>query len=123
MSKKAANITVEDLETFADAWDRHDVDAVMAFFSDDCVFIAGWGARFEGRADVRKGVSEFFSRFPDGRFSESSHFVAGDRGVSEWTFTATGPGGEKLRMLGCDIFEFAEGKIRVRNAFRKVRLG
>ena len=88
-------------------------------FAEDCRFITGWGAKFEGREQVREGVSQFFQRFPDGRFSDATHFVCGDRGVSEWTFTATGPDGKRLRMIGCDIFAFKDGKIAVKNAFRK----
>ncbi len=38
-----SEVTVEDLEAFADAWDRHEIDTIMTFFTDDCVFIAGWG--------------------------------------------------------------------------------
>ena len=115
-------VTVDDLEAFADAWDRHDVDTIMTFFTDDCVFIAGWGKRFVGKDRVREGVSEFFSRFPDGHFSDGTHFLSGDRGVSEWTFTATGADGRKLEMTGCDLFVFKDGKIAVKNAFRKEKL-
>ena len=123
MTEIASEVTTENLESFADAWNRHDVDTIMTFFVDDCVFIAGWGERFEGYDRVRDGVLEFFERFPDGQFSDSNHFISDDRGVSEWIFTATGPGGEKLRMLGCDIFAFKNGKIRVKNAFRKEHIG
>ena len=123
MTEVPSEVTTEYLEAFADAWNRHDVDAAMTFFTNDCVFIAGWGTRFEGYDSVREGVSEFFERFPDGQFSDANHFISGDRGVSEWIFTATGPGGEKLQMLGCDIFAFKNGKIRVKNAFRKEHTG
>jgi len=115
-------VTVEDLKAFAGAWDRHEVDTIMTFFTDDCVFIAGWGERFVGKERVREGVSEFFTKFPDGRFSDGHHFISGNRGVSEWTFTATGSDGVKLEMTGCDLFAFENGKIAVKNAFRKDRI-
>ena len=122
MTIETLTVTVEDLEAFAEAWDRHDVDTIMAFFTDSCVFIAGWGERFVGKERVREGVSEFFSKFPDGHFSDGNHFVSGNRGVSAWVFTATGPGGIKLEMTGCDLFAFENGKIAVKNAFRKDRI-
>ena len=56
-------MTEGQLEVFADAWNRHDVDAIMSFFSEDCVFIAGWGAKYEGMFQVREGVSEFLLSF------------------------------------------------------------
>ncbi len=115
-------VSIEFLEAFGDAWNRHDIDTIMTSFTDDCVYISGWGTRFEGRDRVREGVSQFFVRFPDGHFSDASHFICVDRGVSEWTFTATGPEGKTLDMLGCDIFTFKNGKIAVKDAFRKDRL-
>lgn len=114
-------VTVDFLEAFGDAWNRHDVDLIMTFFADDCAFITGWGARFEGRERVREAVSEFFRRFPDAEFRDANHFVSGDRGVSEWSFSATGPDGKQLDMIGCDIFRFENGRIAVKNAFRKDR--
>lgn len=114
-------VSVEFLEAFGDAWNRHDVDDIMTYFADDCVFITGWGARFEGPARVREGVTEFFRRFPDGTFSDARHFVRGDRGLSEWFFSATGPEGEALQMAGCDVFTFRDGKVAVKDAFRKNR--
>ena len=114
-----ASVTVADLEAFADAWNNHDVDSIMNFFTDDCVFVAGWGERFVGKERVR-GL--FFKKLPDGRFDDGANFVIGDRGFSEWTFTATGPNGTKLDMAGCDLFTFKNSKIAVKNAFRKDRL-
>ncbi len=123
MTEASSEVKTEYLEAFADAWNWHDVDVMMTFFADDCVFIAGWGTRFEGYDSVREGVSKFFVRFPDGQFSDANHFISGDRGVSERIFTATGQNGEKLQMLGCDIFVFKNGKIQVKNAFRKEHTG
>lgn len=120
-TERQEQVTVDFLEAFGDAWNRHDIDGIMTYFTDDCVFITGWGARYEGLEQVRQGVSEFFERFPDGRFSDAGHFVRGDRGFSEWSFTATGADGRKLDMIGCDLFTFANGKIAVKNAFRKDR--
>lgn len=83
---------------------------------------AGWGGRFEGKKRVRDGVAGFFKRFPDGRFSDGNHFVSGNRGVSEWTFTAADPDGDQLEMTGCDLFVFKDNRIAVKNAFRKEKL-
>jgi ketosteroid isomerase-like protein len=115
-------VTIAFLEAFGDAWNRHDLDAIMEGFDADCTFITGWGARLEGRERVRRGVEEFFARFPDARWSDASHFVCGDRGVSEWGFTARAADGRRLEMVGCDIFTFRNGRIAVKDAFRKDRL-
>ena len=54
----AREVTVQMLEEFGDAWNRHDVDAIMRFMADDCAFetTAGpepCGKRYEGRDRVR----------------------------------------------------------------------
>jgi ketosteroid isomerase-like protein len=118
--------SVEFLEAFADGWNRHDVDALMAFMSDDCVFETtggpeAWGRRYEGRSRVREAFAGVFKRFPDARFGDARHFVAGDRGCSEWRFTGTGPDGTRLEVQGCDLFTFRGGKIAVKSSFFKNR--
>ena len=119
-------VTTEFLQEFADAWCDHDIDDLMWFMADDCLFqlSAGpgiGGARYEGRGQVRAGFQAVLDSFPDGKWSDASHFVAGDRGVSEWTFTAIGKDGEHVQVRGCDIFTFSDGKIAVKNSFRKMR--
>ena len=32
-------LTASDLEAYGDAWNRHDIDAIMRYMTDDCVFI------------------------------------------------------------------------------------
>jgi hypothetical protein len=45
----------------------------------------GWGERFIGKERVREGVSEFFTKFPDGRLSDGHHFISGNRGSTSTT--------------------------------------
>ena len=122
----ADQVTVDFLTSFADAWNRHDLDDLMSFMADDCKFQPSVGpdidgTRYEGREQVRAGYKGVLDTFPDGRWGDDSHFVGGDRGVSEWTFTATGPDGTHIEERGCDIFTFRDGKIAVKNSFRKKR--
>jgi hypothetical protein len=41
--------------------------------------------------------------------------------VSEWTFTGTRMDGTRVEVNGCDLFTFRDGKIAVKNSFRKNR--
>jgi len=43
-----AEFAVETLQFFADAWNRHDVDALMSFMAEDCVFEASAGSEVCG---------------------------------------------------------------------------
>lgn len=114
------------LQAVFDAFNRHDADAVMAHFSEDIVFetIAGdhaHGTRLEGYDAVHAAFSGVWAQFPDVQWCNARHFVAGDRGVSEWTFTATRDDGAVIEADGCDLFRFRDGRIIEKKAFRKNR--
>ncbi len=119
-------VTTEFLDAFADAWNRHDVEALMTFMTDDCVFEASagtevCGARFAGREQVRAAFADVFAAFPDAHWGHARHFVCGERGVSEWVFTGTRSDGLRVEVNGCDLFTFRDGKIHLKNSYRKNR--
>jgi steroid delta-isomerase-like uncharacterized protein len=126
MSEPIAKVTTESLQAFADAWNRHDADALMSFMTDDCVFEASagpevCGTRCAGRDAVRAAYAEVWATFADAHWGGARHFVCGDRGVSEWTFTGTRADGSRVEVHGCDLFTFRGGKIAVKNSYRKNR--
>ena len=118
---------LEDLlRAFADAWNRHDVDALMSMMTDEPVFEASAGndvngQRHEGGQAVRAAYERVFAQFPDAHWGHARHWVKGNRGVSEWTFTGTRTDGTRVEVTGCDLFTFSHGKIAVKNSFRKNR--
>ena len=119
-------VTTEMLQAFAEAWNRHDVDALMSFMTEDCVFegSAGpdiCGIRYAGREAVRAGFAEVWAAFPDAHWGDARHYVFGDRGMSEWTFTGTRSDGTRVEVNGCDLFSFRDGKISLKNSYRKNR--
>jgi steroid delta-isomerase-like uncharacterized protein len=126
MPQTIAEVTVETLQAFADAWNRHDADALMSFMTDDCVFEASagpeaCGTRYVGPEAVRAGFVEVWTTFPDAHWGGDRHFVHGNRGVSEWTFTGTRADGSRVEVHGCDLFTFRGGKIALKNSYRKNR--
>ena len=119
-------VTVQTLQDFGAAWNRHDIEALMGFMSDDCAFhaVAGpdlMGRSFVGRAAVRQGFIAAWTTFPDAAWLDGENFVAGDRGVSETTFVGTRADGGRVQARMVDVFTFRDGKISVKNAFRKDR--
>jgi steroid delta-isomerase-like uncharacterized protein len=121
-------VSIAFLDDFAAAWNRHDTDAILSMMTEDCVFEASRGPDvkgtvYTGQGEVRRGIEEFFAAFPDARWNGPRHFIAGDRGISEWVFTATGPDGARVEIQGCDVFTFRDGKIAVKNSYRKQRTG
>ena len=126
MQTPTPEVTTEVLQGFADAWNRHDADALMTYMTEDCVFEASagpeiCGTRYVGREAVRAGFAEVWAVFPDAHWGSPRHFVHEDRGVSEWTFTGTRSGGSRVEVHGCDVFTFKDGKISLKNSYRKNR--
>jgi len=126
MKRETDEVDIEFLEAFADAWNRHDVDDLMSFMTDDCVFEASGGedtcgTRYEGAEAVRNGYSKAWKDFPDAQWNNAHHFVQGNQGVSEWIFTGTNSEGKRSEVSGCDIFTFRDRKILVKNSYRKNR--
>jgi steroid delta-isomerase-like uncharacterized protein len=114
------------LDRFSDAWNRHDLDALMSMMTDDCVFEASAGPQVDGqrsagRQAVRAAYASVFAAFPDAHWAGARHFIAGSRGVSEWTFTGTQRDGKRVEVTGCDLFTFRDGKIAIKNSYRKNR--
>jgi steroid delta-isomerase-like uncharacterized protein len=126
MADLAIQTKLDLLHVFADAWNRHDVDALMSCMANDCVFEASagpdvCGTRYRGREEVRAGFSSMWKAFPDAAWAEARHFVCGDRGVSEWVFRGTRADGTRVEVSGCDLFTFRHDKIAVKNSYRKNR--
>ncbi len=114
------------LDEFAKAWNSHDLDALMSMMTEDCVYEASGGdsvdgTRYEGQEAVRAAFASVFERFPDAQWSDAQHVVSGDRGFSQWTFTGTLEDGRRVEVNGCDLFTLRDGKIAVKNSFRKNR--
>jgi ketosteroid isomerase-like protein len=114
------------LERFNEAWNAHDIETLMGCMAEECLFhgVAGpdlLGRTFHGRDEVRQGFQLAWSTFPDASWKEGEHFVTGDRGVSESTFRGTKADGSRVEARMVDVFTFKDGKISVKNAYRKDR--
>ncbi|SDM08955.1 Ketosteroid isomerase-related protein [Oryzisolibacter propanilivorax] len=126
MTDKYQGASVQTLVDFGHAWNSHDIDALMSFMADQCEFhaVAGpdlMGRSFVGREAVREGFQLAWQTFPDAAWLDGEHFVSGDRGVSETTFKGTKVDGSRVEARMVDIFTFRDGKIAVKNAYRKDR--
>ncbi len=126
-NSQGMKITVETLKLILDAFNRHDLDSIMEFFSDDCSFdfprgTEPFGQRFIGKKQVREALAGRFKGIPDVHYDEDLHWVSedGNNGVSEWTLTGTTTLGVRLKVRGCDLWEFHNGKITRKNSYWKI---
>ena len=125
MSQGESTGRISVLRDVLDAFNRHDLDGIMSFFADDCVFDSPrgpdpWGRRFVGTAEVREGLGARFKGIPDVHYGYDSHFACGDRGVSEWTLSGTTVDGEQLEVRRCDLWTFRGNQIVLKNSFWKI---
>lgn len=118
-------VTVETLKRLVDAFNVHDLDAVMSFFAPDCVLEMPrgpdpWGRRCVGIAQVREGLASRFAGIPDVHYGDDRHWVAGNRACSEWLLTGTTTDGQRVEVRGCDLFEVKRDKIVRKDSYWKI---
>ena len=122
-ASQATEATLTTIERFNEAFNRHDVDAVMALMTDDCVFENTSpppdGDRYEGQAAVRGFWERLFRSTPDARFTLEEIFAAGDRCAQCWRYDFTGSDGRPGHIRGVDIMRVRDGKVAEKLSYVK----
>ena len=117
-------MTQERMAEFGAAWRAGDIEALMAFMTDDCVFRSsvgpGPGADFHGPEQVRRGFELMLQHDAGGESRAGAVVIRGDFGASTWSYAFTAKDGSERVVRGCDLFEFDGDRIRVKDAYRKV---
>jgi ketosteroid isomerase-like protein len=118
-------LSIETLKLFLAAFNAHDLDRIMQFFSDDCELYLPRGSepsgsRFAGKAAVRAGLATRFAGIPDVHYGDDRHWLAGDLGVSTWLLTGTTKAGEQVHVRGVDLLEFRDGQIITKDSYWKI---
>lgn len=117
-------ITLEYLNQIHDAFNRHDVEAIVGYFAEDGVFQLARGAepfgrRLTGKAEIREFLTERFRAIGDMYWEASATWFSGNRATSEWVVTATLPSGDRLELSGCDLYEFRGREIVKKDTYWK----
>ena len=121
MTGEATLSTIAAVERFNEAFNRHDVDAVMAAMTGDCVFESTSppdGDHFDGQAAVRTVWEGFFASTPTAQFATEEQFAAGDRCVVRWLYTWE-ENGEPRHLRGVDLLKVRDGKLAEKLAYVK----
>jgi steroid delta-isomerase-like uncharacterized protein len=130
MSEKNSTVELEQaIERYNEAWNDHDLDAIMAMHAPDMVFhnhTAGETA--EGGA-VREHIASIFETWPDISFSTRRLYVREGLVVQEWTASATHastmrrgdlvaePTGKRVEWEGLDVIPFEDGLIKRKDVY------
>ena len=115
------------LRELSEAFNAHDLDRIMTFFSEDCTLEMPrgnkpWGSRLQGKRDVRQALASRFEGLPDVHYGNAEHFVdpAAETGISRWTLTGTTTDGTKTEVQGCDFYTFRGGKVIRKDSYWKI---
>jgi ketosteroid isomerase-like protein len=116
MTPDAATLSL--IDRFNAAFNAHDVDAVMALMTDDCVFENTYpppdGERFEGQAAVRANFAAFFAQSPHAAFEFEDTFACADRACVRWLYRWSDG-----HVRGVDVFRVRDGRIAEKLSYVK----
>jgi steroid delta-isomerase-like uncharacterized protein len=112
------------MDRYSDAWNRHDIDGILALHTEDSVFENHTsGGRSEGHAAIRTMLEGIFATFPDLRFEARHRSVSEDLAIIAWTASATftcpitragctySPTGKRLVWNGLDVIPIRDGRV------------
>ena len=114
---------------YNDAWNAHDLDAIMAMHAPDMVFENHTAGERAVGDEAREHIAQIFHTWPDIEFSTRRLYVRDGLVVQEWTATATHanrmqrgelvaePSGRKLSWNGMDIIPFEDGLVKRKDVY------
>jgi ketosteroid isomerase-like protein len=115
--------TAEVIDLFNAATNRHDVDAMMAFMIDDCVFENTYpppdGERYEGQKAVRGFWEDFFRTSPHATIQTEELITFANRCVVRWRYDWIDANGQAGHVRGVDVFLIRAGKIAEKLSYVK----
>lgn len=127
--KDSEQALTEAIGRYNDAWNAHDLDAIMSMHATDMVFdnhTAGESATGE---EVRSHIGSIFETWPDIEFTTRRLYVREGLVVQEWTATATHartmrrgdleaePTGERVVWDGLDVIPFENGLVKRKDVY------
>ena len=120
-------VTIALLDAIQDAFNRHDVDAILSYFAEDGEWLMArgpdpWEAkRLRGKQTIGDVLRARYAVISDMRWVDMQHFIDpdGTRACSEWTVKGTPEEGAPIDVLGCDIWTFRRGLITKKDTYWK----
>ena len=110
-ARDSAAALEKTIERYNDAWNNHDVEAILTFHAPGMVFENHTaGERVEG-ADVGPHIARIFENAPDLTFRGRRLYTRDGLVVGEWTATMTNQEGRRVEWDGIDVFPFENGLI------------
>ncbi len=127
--KDSAEALGTAIARYNEAWNEHDLDAIMAMHAPDMVFENHTAGESATGAEVRDHIGAIFSAWPDIAFATRRLYVREGLVVQEWTASAThseemrrgdlvAPStGNRVEWDGLDVIPFEGGLVKRKDVY------
>jgi steroid delta-isomerase-like uncharacterized protein len=117
------------IRRYNEAWNDHDLDAIMAMHAPDMVFENHTAGESAVGEDARLHIGSIFETWPDIAFTTRRLYVREGLVVQEWTATATHsntmrrgdlvaePTGKRVEWDGLDVIPFEDGLVQRKDVY------
>jgi steroid delta-isomerase-like uncharacterized protein len=117
------------IDRYNEAWNAHDLDAIVAMHAPDMVFDNHTAGESATGADVRAHIGSIFETWPDIEFTTRRLYVRAGLVVQEWTAAATHaktmrrgdlvaePTGNRVEWDGIDSIPFEDGLVKRKDVY------
>ncbi len=130
MSQKDSQEALEaTIDRYNEAWNAHDLDAIMEMHALDMVFDNHTAGESAQGAEVREHIGSIFETWPDIRFETRRLYVRDGLVAQEWTASATHsntmrrgdlvaePTGKRIEWRGVDVIPFDDGLVKRKDVY------
>ena len=117
------------IDRYNEAWNAHDLDAIMAMHAPDMVFENHTAGESAVGEEARAHIGSIFETWPDIEFTTRRLYVAQGLVVQEWTAIATHtktmrrgdlvaePSGKRVEWDGLDVIPFEDGLVKRKDVY------
>jgi steroid delta-isomerase-like uncharacterized protein len=128
-AKDSPEALAETIERYNDAWNEHDLDAIMAMHAPDMVFDNHTAGESAAGEEARGHIGSIFETWPDIAFTTRRLYVREGLVVQEWTASATHantmrrgdlvaePTGKRVEWDGLDVIPFENGLVKRKDVY------
>jgi steroid delta-isomerase-like uncharacterized protein len=129
LGKNSEQALTAAIDRYNEAWNAHDLDAIVAMHAPDMVFDNHTAGESATGADVRAHIGAIFETWPDIEFTTRRLYVREGLVVQEWTAAATHaremrrgdlvaePTGERVEWDGLDVIPFEDGLVKRKDVY------
>jgi steroid delta-isomerase-like uncharacterized protein len=119
----------EAIARYNEAWNSHDLDAIMAMHASDMVFENHTAGESAAGEEARAHIGAIFETWPDIHFETRRLYVGDGVVTQEWTATAThrnemrrgdlvaAPTGKRVECRGVDVIPFENGLVKRKDVY------